>query len=263
MHTTEISHPTATDVLLGKGRRIQNHLGNIRLREIGVLHKDSYRGKPNPVKTKIRQEIVDSIRADGGRFLEFNAATSTYRDVGDKRAREKVRHVLSDNGRQQKLRGQVARAVNNNKKKKVATTTTSIPRVQQLPKDDMSSSDEDMTIRRPSLGGEEERKKIRDRQQRLLLLRHGATCKHTNNCPVTPQCSQVKSLWRHLEHCENEHCDVKHCASSKYVLSHYRECEDNSCPECGPVRATLVVSGQEKQRRRSSRRLSTAIVVAV
>jgi E1A/CREB-binding protein len=79
--------------------------------------------------------------------------------------------------------------------------------------------------------------KVRNKQQRLLLLRHASRCQHeTGQCPVTPHCASMKELLEHIAVCKNRTCTVQHCRSSRYILRHYRRCKDTHCPTCRPVR---------------------------
>ncbi|KAJ1404033.1 TAZ zinc finger-domain-containing protein, partial [Ochromonadaceae sp. CCMP2298] len=73
-------------------------------------------------------------------------------------------------------------------------------------------------------------------QQRLLLLRHASECQHENECPVTPHCSSMKTLWKHMQGCKDQECRVPHCVSSRYVMNHYSKCDDHTCVGCGSVR---------------------------
>ncbi len=82
--------------------------------------------------------------------------------------------------------------------------------------------------------------RIRHKQQRLLLLHHSAKCPHEDGrCTVTPHCTDMKRLWKHMEGCKDNQCRVAHCFSSRAILSHYRKCKDPACPACGPVRETV------------------------
>lgn len=81
---------------------------------------------------------------------------------------------------------------------------------------------------------------VRRQQQRLLLLRHAARCPHEDDdCPVTVHCAPTKRLWRHMSDCKDDDCTVANCVSSRYVLSHYRQCQGNACPLCVPVRYAI------------------------
>jgi len=93
------------------------------------------------------------------------------------------------------------------------------------------------------------RKGLRHQQQRLRLLRHAATCPHENGqCPVTPLCAGMKSLWEHIAECKDKRCLVPHCLSSKYVLSHYERCKDAQCAVCSPVRKVIDQSNDRSKR---------------
>eukprot|EP00934_Nitzschia_sp_Nitz4_P007641 Nitzschia sp. Nitz4//scaffold168_size48592//5476//10477//NITZ4_007045-RA/size48592-snap-gene-0.3-mRNA-1//-1//CDS//3329538306//7631//frame0 len=95
---------------------------------------------------------------------------------------------------------------------------------------------------------------LRHQQQRLLLLRHAAKCQHEDGrCTVTPHCSGMKALWKHIAECKDQKCLVPHCVSSRYVLSHYHRCKDVHCPVCGPVREAIHRS-HEKQKQIQAQR---------
>lgn len=90
--------------------------------------------------------------------------------------------------------------------------------------------------------------KLRHKQERLLLLHHAAKCQHevattTDGppCPVTRHCKAMKDLWKHMDHggCRSKSCGVPHCCSSRYILSHYKRCQDAQCLICGPVRERI------------------------
>ena len=103
-----------------------------------------------------------------------------------------------------------------------------------------SSSANTETSALPQRNDPEWKIRIRHKQQRLLLLHHSAKCPHENGaCTVTPHCSDMKRLWRHMEGCKDNNCRVPHCFSSRAILSHYRKCKDAQCPACGPVRETV------------------------
>ena len=78
---------------------------------------------------------------------------------------------------------------------------------------------------------------IRHKQQRLLLLHHSAKCpQEDGHCTVTTHCAEMKRLWKHMDHCKDNNCQLSHCYSSRAILSHYRKCNEPTCPACGPVR---------------------------
>ena len=87
-------------------------------------------------------------------------------------------------------------------------------------------------------------------QKRLLLLRHAAKCQYTDGqCPVTPHCGMMKSLWRHIGDapgCTDMFCKVPHCVSSRYVLSHYHRCTNTTCDICIPVKTAIARSNAKR-----------------
>jgi len=86
----------------------------------------------------------------------------------------------------------------------------------------------------------------RAKQQRLLLLWHAAKCKYDrHHCPVTPHCDATRSIWDHISQCSNPHCEVEYCISSRYILSHYKNCKDKRCVVCGPVRRAIRQSNEQ------------------
>ncbi len=65
-----IDFPTNKDVLLGKGRPIQKHPGNVYLRNLVHSHTASYfLADSKTAKSTFTWKIVDDIKNKGGRFL--------------------------------------------------------------------------------------------------------------------------------------------------------------------------------------------------
>ncbi|CAJ1963566.1 unnamed protein product [Cylindrotheca closterium] len=69
-----IIHPSETDVLFGKGYRLQLHSGNIRFREFLEQHKDSYEHTPRHRKPAFSDNLIQILIADGIRFLQRNTS---------------------------------------------------------------------------------------------------------------------------------------------------------------------------------------------
>ena len=96
---------------------------------------------------------------------------------------------------------------------------------------------------------------IQKDQERLILLHHARKCRHDDPillCPVAgAQCAQAKQMWKHIAECtDNKKCS--HCYASRYVLTHYRECDGIKCQICGPVREEIqrrkeLQLGQQQQ----------------
>ena len=60
------------DVLLGKGRDIQNYSGNVRFRCLADIHLPRYEAANRVQKAQIIDFIVDAIYESSGRFLKDN-----------------------------------------------------------------------------------------------------------------------------------------------------------------------------------------------
>ena len=94
---------------------------------------------------------------------------------------------------------------------------------------------------------------LRRQQERLCLLRHASIC-HDNTEETTssvvkcelPYCPEMKVLWKHICDCDNRVCEFNHCISSRYVLSHYKECKEASCEVCLPVRNAIEETEAKK-----------------
>ena len=92
------------------------------------------------------------------------------------------------------------------------------------------------------------RHKILKLQQRLIILRHASKCPYpAGKCPVLKQCGSMKTHWNHIMKCKSQNCSTPHCASSRYLLSHYIDCKEETCPVCGPVKAAIQKAMAKKQ----------------
>lgn len=94
-----IYKPALTDVLLGRGVGTNRHPGNENYRAIVSQHVDVYVNSTKKQKTMISRSIVNRVKTElnpPGRFLEKNADTGLWEEVGDKRALEKTAQALRD-----------------------------------------------------------------------------------------------------------------------------------------------------------------------
>ena len=86
-----ITEPSPNDVLFGRGKSIQNHPGNVRLRSIVETYNFEYTNSTKSRKTEISNEIVNKIKTGNygdnnnsnnnntigpGRFLKSNNDSS-------------------------------------------------------------------------------------------------------------------------------------------------------------------------------------------
>jgi len=100
MNRQYITTPTSLDVISGRGSGIQNHIGNVKFRELVSSRKKEYADAEKFKKLCISKEIVAQIRANGGRFLkesdDTTLTTQFYVDIGDKKAWAKTSQTLRD-----------------------------------------------------------------------------------------------------------------------------------------------------------------------
>jgi hypothetical protein len=86
--TVRVGTPGNSDVLLGRGRLFQNHVGNIRFRYLVLQYQERYDEASKQEKTKFAVEIVAMTKKRKGRFLRDDGAG--WLEVDDCAAREKV-----------------------------------------------------------------------------------------------------------------------------------------------------------------------------
>ncbi|OEU10324.1 hypothetical protein FRACYDRAFT_194102, partial [Fragilariopsis cylindrus CCMP1102] len=90
------------DVLCGRGGAGLRHPGNLTYQRLVNLNKGVYITCLKTEKLKISRSIVAAIREQRGRFLEQDATTGVWTDIGDKKAVGKTSQALREG--QPKLR---------------------------------------------------------------------------------------------------------------------------------------------------------------
>jgi hypothetical protein len=97
MHNV-ILEPHENDVLMGRGGKNNQHLGNEKLRKLARRQSEEYRMASKKGKSFISRQLVKQVRMMNppGRFLKKDNAAGTWEDVGDDIAREKASQVLRD-----------------------------------------------------------------------------------------------------------------------------------------------------------------------
>lgn len=90
-----ILEPQENDVLLGRGGKNNQHVGNAHFRQLARLRRDEYQRARKKLKVTISRELVDQVREKKGRFLK-KSGTEGWQDVGDDVAREKASQLLRD-----------------------------------------------------------------------------------------------------------------------------------------------------------------------
>lgn len=91
-----------SDVLCGRGGATNSHSGNRAFRSLVKKYQDGYLKAKKPDKPAVASVIVELIRKQGGRFLRrYERAAPNgqvlWVDIGDDRAREKVRCSVGEN----------------------------------------------------------------------------------------------------------------------------------------------------------------------
>ena len=93
-----IMKPHMHDVLCGRGHVSHNHDGNSYFRRLVKSYKNDYISSSKKQKKVFSIIIYEKIRKldPPGRFLKFDATESKWRDIGKKKAIEKVRQALRE-----------------------------------------------------------------------------------------------------------------------------------------------------------------------
>jgi len=84
-----IVDPRPEDVLMGRGRPLQSHPGNIRFRNLVELHFQEYESSNTFERMLIAGRIVQIIKATGARFLKPKI-DSAWEEMDDLASRKKV-----------------------------------------------------------------------------------------------------------------------------------------------------------------------------
>jgi hypothetical protein len=91
-----ILFPLSSDILLGRGRPIQNHEGNIRFRLVMESYAVEYQKAKRDKKKEIAHDVVDKMKSKGCRFLQQKTNTDIWQEVEDEAAKQKVMHSFRD-----------------------------------------------------------------------------------------------------------------------------------------------------------------------
>mmetsp|Transcript_3602 Transcript_3602/g.8225 ORF Transcript_3602/g.8225 Transcript_3602/m.8225 type:complete len:437 (+) Transcript_3602:64-1374(+) len=87
-----VAFPGPNDVLVGRGKLCQDHIGNIRYRSLVEKYKSRYDGSSNFDKTAIAFMIITIVKESTGRFLKEDS--DGWIEVDDNKARAKVSHLF-------------------------------------------------------------------------------------------------------------------------------------------------------------------------
>jgi hypothetical protein len=84
--------PRRLDILLGRGKPIQEHFGNLRYHALLDYYQNAYERAMKFDKCQISRRIVQTVHANNGRFLKQEGAGWSL--VDDHVARDKVSHAF-------------------------------------------------------------------------------------------------------------------------------------------------------------------------
>ena len=84
--------PGPYDVMLGRGKIAQFHIGNVRFRKVVEKHKDQYEKLSTFDKTIMAMMIVNSVKESTGRFLKDIG--DGWVEADDTEARKKVARLF-------------------------------------------------------------------------------------------------------------------------------------------------------------------------
>mmetsp|Transcript_5707 Transcript_5707/g.8272 ORF Transcript_5707/g.8272 Transcript_5707/m.8272 type:complete len:389 (-) Transcript_5707:68-1234(-) len=91
-----IIKPEENDVLSGRGVSTNRHAGNELFRRLVASKKDEYVRSAKKEKSRISRNIVEIVRARGGRFINKDINSGGWYDIGDQKATEKTSQALRD-----------------------------------------------------------------------------------------------------------------------------------------------------------------------
>ena len=84
-----IDLPCSRDVLLGRGKTIQDHSGNVMLRDLIAEYMPEYRSTAKKEKGNVAWKVVRATKMQGGRFLK-REPNGWWVEVPDEIARNKI-----------------------------------------------------------------------------------------------------------------------------------------------------------------------------
>lgn len=100
----EIKEARKSDILLGRGKSVHFHPGNIIYRELVKSRSKEYISKTDgKQKDEITQEVIDSVKERGGRFLQLAKDTEHWEVSSEKVVRTRVKQALRDYGKERSL----------------------------------------------------------------------------------------------------------------------------------------------------------------
>ena len=120
----DIPGPHPHDVLCGRGGGTNNHVGNSHWRMLVAANKQLYVTLPKRQKMLLSRSIVNAVRSQNppGRFLQKDAKSELWYDVGDQRAQEKTSQALREGAPD--IRSKMAKGDTNSTETSTKSNTT-------------------------------------------------------------------------------------------------------------------------------------------
>jgi hypothetical protein len=83
--------PRSSDILLGRGKKVQNYSGNVNFRNMLETNRPIYDSLSKVEKSFLIETILKNIKGTGGRFLSHGE--NGYHEVDDDIARKTISHA--------------------------------------------------------------------------------------------------------------------------------------------------------------------------
>ena len=88
---------TDHDILLGRGGKVNQHIGNIWFRNILAINRAKYQALTScQFKSRFTDDLLQMIKAEGGRFLAQKKGLLDWEEVSDEKARKKISQFLRE-----------------------------------------------------------------------------------------------------------------------------------------------------------------------
>ena len=102
-----IRTPGITDILLGRGKDVQDHTGNFKMRELVKGHQAHYCSLPRTQRRDYAEKVLDEILDEGARFLKRRSdrtkryLLADWEEAERSAALSKVSHLLREKRKKQ------------------------------------------------------------------------------------------------------------------------------------------------------------------
>uniref|UniRef100_A0A914EGG6 receptor protein-tyrosine kinase n=1 Tax=Acrobeloides nanus TaxID=290746 RepID=A0A914EGG6_9BILA len=114
-------------------------------------------------------------------------------------------------------------------------------------------------LRPPSSGKPNQVQSSQNPEKRNLILRQLVLLLHAHQCQKRerneqaqnrvpcrkrmPHCATMKAVLEHMTACQNgKQCNYAHCASSRQIITHWKNCVKDDCSVCKPLKSNSVSS---------------------